>query len=87
MRVIVPVFLAIAVFVSAVWIVISEYETRRLFVEVLELEKERDALNEEWGRIQLERSTWATNDRIEFLARTALEMISPEQKMIVLLMK
>lgn len=87
MRLIFPVLLAIAVFVSAVWIVISEHETRRLFVEMLELEKERDALNEEWGRIQLERSTWATNDRIEFLARTALDMNSPEQKMTVLLMK
>ncbi len=77
--------LFIAVFISAIEVVIARHESRRLFIEIRSLEKERDALNEEWGRIQLEQSTWATNDRIEHVARTKLEMKNPDQKAVVLL--
>ncbi|MGH8248012.1 MAG: cell division protein FtsL [Gammaproteobacteria bacterium] len=41
------------------------------------MESARDNLNEEWGRLQLEQSTWATDDRIEELARSSLAMREP----------
>lgn len=79
--------LALAVFLSAIQVVRLQHESRSLFVEVQELEKTRDQLNEEWGRLQLEQSTWATNDRIEEIARTKIGMHSPDMGSVVLLVQ
>lgn len=79
--------LYVAIFLSALQVVIAQHEARRLFVELQSLEKQRDELNEEWGRLQLEQSTWATNDRIETIARNELNMKMPEQNLIMLLSK
>lgn len=73
------------IFISALQIVIARHEARRLFVELQVLEKTRDELNEEWGRLQLEQSTWAINDRVESFARTKLGMKMPERSSVVLL--
>ena len=75
--------LASAVFLSAIAVVVTQHEARRTFVQVQELEAERDSLNEEWGRLQLEQSTWATDDRIEQLARTKLSMREPDAAVLV----
>ena len=77
----------IAIFLSALQVVMARHETRRLFVELQTLERTRDELNEEWGRLQLEQSTWAINDRIEMFARTNLGMKMPERNSVVLLAK
>jgi cell division protein FtsL len=74
-----------AVMVSAIMVVVSQHEARRSFVELQELESVRDNLNEEWGRLQLEQSTWATDDRIEQLARVNLDMREPDSASLVLL--
>ncbi len=76
-----------AIFLSALQVVIARHETRRLFVELQTLERTRDGLNEEWGRLQLEQSTWAINDRVEMFARTDLGMKMPERNSVVLLAK
>ncbi len=73
------------VFVSAVEVVYALHQTRKLFVEIQDLEKERNMLDEEWGRLQLEQSTWATDDRVESLARDELKMKTPEMKEIILI--
>lgn len=74
-----------SVFYSGVQVVFYQHKARRNFVEMQKLEKTRDELNEEWGRLQLEQSTWATADRIERLATTKLNMINPDINSIVLL--
>ena len=56
-------------------------------MELQKLELARDQLNEEWGRLQLEQSTWATDDRIERIAREKLNMQNPDTSLIVLLAK
>ena len=77
--------LYVAIFLSAMQVVIARHETRQLFVELQGMEKTRDELKEEWGRLQLEQSTWAINDRIEAVARTKLNMKIPERSSVVLL--
>jgi cell division protein FtsL len=77
--------LSIAVFISAIEIVIARHDTRKIFVEIQELENARDTLEEEWGRLQLEQSTWATDVRIESLAHSELKMKQPKMHSIVLL--
>jgi cell division protein FtsL len=85
MKILFQFVLAVAVMASAVMVVVSQHEGRRLFVQLQELESTRDDQNEEWGRLQLEQSTWATDDRIEQLARVNLNMHEPAAGSLVLL--
>lgn len=81
------ILLGAAVFFSAIKVVIARHDTRRLFVEIQKLEKDRDNLNEEWGRLQLEQSTWATDARIESVSKTELHMIEPKIRSVTLISK
>ncbi|MEJ2347493.1 MAG: cell division protein FtsL [Gammaproteobacteria bacterium] len=47
------------------------------------MNKARDRLNVEWGRLLLEQSTWATHGYIEKRAREELHMELPKQKRMV----
>lgn len=69
--------LAVAVVVSGVLVVEAKHESRRLFVELQGLEREQDRLQIDWGRLQIEQSTWATHPRIESLAREQLALDVP----------
>lgn len=69
--------LVAVVFGSALGTVISRHQARKLFVETQALENTRDELQEEWSRLLLEQSTWATDVRIESIARSRLEMMEP----------
>ena len=64
-------------FVSAMETVVARHQARKLFVEIQALEKIRDELNEEWSRLLLEQSTWATDVRIETIAKSRLDMVAP----------
>jgi cell division protein FtsL len=79
------VVLAIAILASAVQVVLHQHEARKVFVDVQTLERERDRLSEEWGRLQLEQSTWATDARVESIARMRLHMIEPDRPSVELL--
>jgi cell division protein FtsL len=70
-------FLVVAVIASAIGVVYARHESRRHFVELDRLTNERDNLNFEFGRLQLEQATWAENNRIEQIARGRLGMVSP----------
>lgn len=72
------------VLVSAIQVVLARHEARLLFIEIQALERQRDDLNEEWGRLQLEQSTWTMANRIESLARTELDMQSPPPERFML---
>ena len=77
----------VVVFVSAIEVVVAQHQVRKLFVEIQGLQQVRDELNEEWGRLQLEQSTWATDDRIESLARMQSGMIEPDTNSLILLLQ
>lgn len=69
--------LAVAVVVSSVWVIKAKHQSRQLFVQLEALNRERDRLQIDWGRLQLEQSTWATHPRIESLALERLNLSSP----------
>ena len=73
------VFLTISVFIvwSALSVVEARHKSRKLFVELQAIEKQRDSMAEEWGRLQLEQATWGTYSRIEEVAREKLGMELP----------
>ncbi len=76
--------LAVAVFGSALGVVFSTHESRKLFVELQALQKVRDDMNAQWGRLQLEQSTWATHSRIERIANKKLDMVIPPSGAVVI---
>lgn len=64
--------------VSALAIVHARHEHRQLFVQLSQLEKVRDELNIDFGRLQLEQATWAESNRIDQVARDRLGMTFPD---------
>jgi cell division protein FtsL len=80
---IVLALLVVADVLSAIGIVFARHEHRQLFIELTGLEKARDELNIEFGRLQLEQATWAESNRIDQVARTRLGMVFPETRDIV----
>ena len=66
-----------ATLASAIGVVYARQQSRLAFIELTKLGNERDDLNFEFGRLQLEQATWAENNRIEQIARARLGMVSP----------
>lgn len=75
--------LVLGVVVSGVGVVYSRHQSRTLFVQLQALLTERDALNIEWGQLQLEQSTLATHGRIERLAIERLGMRIPSHEEVI----
>ena len=67
----------VAVVISAISVVYSKHQSRVEFVALQKLEQHRDHMNEEWGRLLLEQSTYAGPGRIERQAKLRLNMIVP----------
>jgi cell division protein FtsL len=68
---------------TAIGVVFARHEHRQLFIALTKLERSRDELNIEFGRLQLEQATWAESNRIDQVARTRLGMKFPETSDIV----
>jgi len=76
--------LAVAVAVTGVVVIHVEHQARQLFVELESLNRERDRLQVDWGRLQLEESTWATHGLIEEIARERLNLRQVDADEIIL---
>lgn len=76
-------FLLVVVFslvcvLSAMALIYTKHESRKLFVQLEQLTHQRDELNIEWGQLQIEQSTWATHARIEQVATEDLSLVRPQ---------
>jgi cell division protein FtsL len=69
---------AIVCVISAMALIYTKHESRKLFVQLEHLTAERDELNIEWGQLQIEQSTWATHARIERVAAEELSLARPK---------
>lgn len=72
---------------SAMALVYTKHEARKLFVALETLTRERDDLNIEWGQLQIEQSTWATHARIEQVANDDLSLVRPQPTEIFVIEK
>ncbi|WP_428607966.1 cell division protein FtsL [Sedimenticola sp.] len=75
--------LTFGLLLTATGVVYSKYASRKQFVTLQMLRAERDAIEVEWGRLQLEQSTWATHARVEKIARKRLKMHIPAADEVV----
>ncbi|MGN6314492.1 MAG: cell division protein FtsL [Rhodanobacteraceae bacterium] len=69
--------LLLAVMASAIAVVWARHQGRVAFVDLTQLQNQRDALNVEFGRLELEQATWAAPGRVEQIARSQLGMMTP----------
>lgn len=67
-----------AVLVSAIAVVWVRHEARAQFIELTQLQSQRDDLNVNFGRLELEQATWADPARIDRVAREQLHMVLPK---------
>ncbi|MEO7067792.1 MAG: cell division protein FtsL [Rhodanobacter sp.] len=85
MGVFVMLLLLVAVLVSALGVVWTRHESRVLFVNLTTLQNQRDTLNIDYGRLELEQATYAEPRRIDEEAREKLGMLDPRPQDIRLL--
>lgn len=84
-RFLATLIITLVLVVTALGVVWSRHQSRTVFVELQALEYQRDELNVEWGRLQLEQATWAEAGRVEQLARGELGLVAkdPGQTMVI----
>ena len=70
----------LAVLGSAVQVIYERHKARDMFVRLEKLNAERDALDIEWGRLQLEQSYWSSHAFVERVANSKLRMNLPETR-------
>lgn len=77
--------LIVLVMVSAIACIYAKHESRKLFTELQDLTAERDRMEVDWGRLQIEQGTWSTYARVEQVAREKMNMRLPSAEQIRLL--
>jgi len=70
----------LAVLGSAASVVYARHQARELFVRLEKLNAERDSLEMDWGRLQLEQSAWSSNGFVERVANAKLKMNLPQTR-------
>jgi len=80
LRSMVMLVLVAAVVASAIGVVQVRHEGRQRYIDLRALHAERDELNVEYGRLQLEQATWAEMSRVERMARDELGLVRPDPR-------
>ena len=80
---VVSLLVLLLVVASALGVIYSSYKSRQLFSDLQQQNREAMRLEEDWGRLLLEQSTWASHARVERLAKSELTMVVPEPETIV----
>lgn len=73
----------VAVLVSAMVVVTVRHENRLAFIKLQGEKNQRDNLQTEWGRLMLEKATWAMEHNIADDAGSRLEMSPPPPDQII----
>lgn len=79
--------LGFTVFISALGVVYNKHQSRQLFTKLQGLQQEIESLQVEWGQLLLEQGTWASDARVERVAREHLRMMLPEPNEVMVIME
>jgi cell division protein FtsL len=74
--------LTLLVMASAMAVIFSAYEYRRLFNQHQVLVQQWDEIQVEWGQYLLEQSLWSAHHRVEALAADEMNMVVPATEAI-----
>ena len=72
------VALWLAVLVSAAGAIYTRHRAREQFVELERLHRERDQLEVQWGKYELDKATLSANALVEQVAVKQLRMAAPD---------
>ncbi len=70
-------------FITALALVQVTNDTRKAFITLNALQQERDSLDTEWSKMQLEQSTYSGHNRIDGVARSRLQMVIPRDYVVI----
>lgn len=76
------VVLALMLMACALAVIQTQHRSRTYFVELERLKRQAHALDEQWGQLQLEQSTWANPARVDAIARTRLGLVPPAHERV-----
>ena len=79
--------LGLVLVASAVSAVYVQHARRSLFVELQQLERDRDLMLVDWEKLQLEQSVWSSHDRIMRVATEKLALKTPAAEAVVLVLR
>ncbi|MDP1765872.1 MAG: cell division protein FtsL [Methylotenera sp.] len=71
-----------ALIFSALGLVNSQHKARNLYIEMERTNQAARQIEQEYGQLQLEQSTWAMHSRIEMIAATQMQMQVPDAKRV-----
>lgn len=77
--------LVFAVVGTGIAVVHAKFQSRQLFVDLQDQRRDRDSVDMEWGRLQLELGTVGNPALMEKLARNRLDMRMPKPADVVVL--
>ena len=77
--------LVAAVLGSGIAVVYARQEHRQAYIQLTRLVRERDEINIEFSRLQLEQATWAETNRIEQVAAERIGMVFPQDGEVVVI--
>lgn len=83
-RTLLCVVLVLAAVGSALSVVYVKHETRKHFVQLQDLERARDEMQIEWGRLRLEEGALSSVDRVRGTAQRKLGLVKPTLAQTVL---
>ncbi len=73
------VLLWAVVVICALSLVTSQHKARKLFIALQQEKNHAQAMDVEWGQLQLEQSTWAAPVRVQKIATQQLHMTLPQK--------
>lgn len=76
--------LLLSLVISAQFVIYSSFEARGHINHLHQLERDRNAMQVEWGQLLLEQSAWASHSRVEAMVTEQLNMAVPSAKKIIL---
>ena len=71
-----------ALIFTALGLVNAQHKARNLYIELEQFSQTSKQLEQEYGQLQLEQSTWAMHSRIEAIATEHLAMQVPDAKRV-----
>jgi cell division protein FtsL len=72
--------LLVMVVLCALSLIKSQHLARQAFISLQQAQLKQSQLDEEWGRLQLEQSTWAMHARVGKIASEQLQMQLPDAR-------
>lgn len=71
-----------ALIFSALGLVNSQHKARNLYITLEQSNQTAKQIEQEYGQLQLEQSTWAMHSRIEQIAAQQMQMQVPDEKRV-----